>query len=332
MKQKYLGYLIILLAVAVIVPQVALAAWWNPMSWGWLNSIFHFQQTGQQSQKQIQQQAPKIDTSGWKTYTNTQYGFEIKYPADWGITYNTNNYGTTNIKDVNFSKPSSDNLTNVTVAFGSGSGDVFNGYCGSSLKKINIGGKETDFCDNIAANNTEGWMPTKKDFEDSGIAISAYADKPYSSNKSVVLEILSTFKFTNNSPVVGGDKDVHGCIGSAGYTWCEAKQKCIRSWEEPCSPTQSTKIKIIAPIPLDSIDLKNNRIDAKISPSKKTIRIVVSQGTKFSSTCQDKIANFQDFYFLNSKWIGPGWLFDVSGIKSDDGSVIFANEISCTAQ
>lgn len=34
--------------------------------------------------------------------------------------------------------------------------------------------------------------------------------------------------------IVGGDADEHGCIGSAGYTWCEAKQKCLREWEEPC--------------------------------------------------------------------------------------------------
>jgi hypothetical protein len=32
----------------------------------------------------------------------------------------------------------------------------------------------------------------------------------------------------------GSDRDTHGCIGSAGYSWCEAKQKCIRIWEEPC--------------------------------------------------------------------------------------------------
>jgi len=37
-----------------------------------------------------------------------------------------------------------------------------------------------------------------------------------------------------DEPIVGGDKDEHGCIGSAGYTWCEAKQKCVRIWEEPC--------------------------------------------------------------------------------------------------
>lgn len=34
--------------------------------------------------------------------------------------------------------------------------------------------------------------------------------------------------------LVGNDKDEHGCIGSAGYSWCEAKKKCLRLWEEGC--------------------------------------------------------------------------------------------------
>lgn len=34
--------------------------------------------------------------------------------------------------------------------------------------------------------------------------------------------------------VVGGDKDEHGCIGSAGYVWCESRDKCLRQWEEFC--------------------------------------------------------------------------------------------------
>lgn len=36
------------------------------------------------------------------------------------------------------------------------------------------------------------------------------------------------------SPILGGDKDEYGCIGSAGYSWCEEKQKCLRTWEEKC--------------------------------------------------------------------------------------------------
>lgn len=37
-----------------------------------------------------------------------------------------------------------------------------------------------------------------------------------------------------NNTMLGGDRDEHGCIGSAGYTWCEPKEKCLRIWEEEC--------------------------------------------------------------------------------------------------
>ncbi len=39
---------------------------------------------------------------------------------------------------------------------------------------------------------------------------------------------------TEAPPVLDGDRDEHGCIPSAGYSWCEAKQKCLRTWEEAC--------------------------------------------------------------------------------------------------
>lgn len=35
-------------------------------------------------------------------------------------------------------------------------------------------------------------------------------------------------------PLIGGQKDEYGCLGPAGYSWCEAKQKCLRTWEEAC--------------------------------------------------------------------------------------------------
>ena len=44
-------------------------------------------------------------------------------------------------------------------------------------------------------------------------------------------------KTKNEQPLLGGDRDEHGCIGSAGYSWCEAKQKCLRIWEEKCEAT-----------------------------------------------------------------------------------------------
>ena len=38
----------------------------------------------------------------------------------------------------------------------------------------------------------------------------------------------------NNQQIVGGDLDAHGCKASAGYTWCDPLQKCLRVWEEDC--------------------------------------------------------------------------------------------------
>jgi len=29
----------------------------------------------------------------------------------------------------------------------------------------------------------------------------------------------------------GADRDEHGCIGSAGFTWCAKEGKCVRPWE-----------------------------------------------------------------------------------------------------
>ena len=42
--------------------------------------------------------------------------------------------------------------------------------------------------------------------------------------------------------IVGGDKDIHGCIGSAGYSWCEVKQKCLRVWEEGCEAVPTAQV------------------------------------------------------------------------------------------
>lgn len=46
----------------------------------------------------------------------------------------------------------------------------------------------------------------------------------------------------NQENLVGGDRDEHGCIGSAGYSWCELKQKCLRVWEEKCEEGNSLQV------------------------------------------------------------------------------------------
>ena len=63
----------------------------------------------------------------------------------------------------------------------------------------------------------------------------------------VIVSLLLTTFFILNRPksfppnnIVGGDKDEHGCIGSAGYSWCEVKEKCLRIWEETCDETDNS--------------------------------------------------------------------------------------------
>ncbi|MCX8531142.1 hypothetical protein [Chryseobacterium luquanense] len=41
--------------------------------------------------------------------------------------------------------------------------------------------------------------------------------------------LLSSFTIAQK---VGGDKDAHGCIGSAGYTYSQIKNDCLRIFEQ----------------------------------------------------------------------------------------------------
>ncbi|KAA2223767.1 hypothetical protein [Chryseobacterium sediminis] len=44
---------------------------------------------------------------------------------------------------------------------------------------------------------------------------------------------LGSLVFAQKStPVLGGDRDVHGCIGSAGYTYSQLKNNCIKTFSQ----------------------------------------------------------------------------------------------------
>lgn len=47
----------------------------------------------------------------------------------------------------------------------------------------------------------------------------------------IALMTFTTSFFANAQTMVGNDKDIHGCIASAGYVWNETSQKCERPWE-----------------------------------------------------------------------------------------------------
>jgi hypothetical protein len=68
----------------------------------------------------------------------------------------------------------------------------------------------------------------------------AYFSYQYGKNsvRPVVSEkpapVSTTIPTSPSGQLVGNDKDEHGCISSAGYSWCGAKNKCLRVWEEGC--------------------------------------------------------------------------------------------------
>jgi hypothetical protein len=49
---------------------------------------------------------------------------------------------------------------------------------------------------------------------------------------ALLLAITSTLFAQQTPPKAGADKDAHGCIASAGYTYSELKKECIRSFEQ----------------------------------------------------------------------------------------------------
>ena len=48
--------------------------------------------------------------------------------------------------------------------------------------------------------------------------------------------------FTPEKPIVGANRDSHGCIASAGYTYSIVRGACIRLWEQGIALTPTVQI------------------------------------------------------------------------------------------
>merc|ERR1719233_2709592 len=50
---------------------------------------------------------------------------------------------------------------------------------------------------------------------------------------------------SSSSVMLGGQRDENGCLGSAGYTWCEKQENCVRpwmlegEWDDECTTSSS---------------------------------------------------------------------------------------------
>lgn len=58
--------------------------------------------------------------------------------------------------------------------------------------------------------------------------------------KTILLStiFLGSLAFAQTTQIKGGDRDAHGCIGSAGYTYSQIKKDCVRTFEQKIKLTE----------------------------------------------------------------------------------------------
>ena len=61
---------------------------------------------------------------------------------------------------------------------------------------------------------------------------------------SILFVILVVFFSGCINQPIGGERDEHGCLGPAGYTWNESVGACIREWELNENQKQAAKIAV----------------------------------------------------------------------------------------
>lgn len=58
----------------------------------------------------------------------------------------------------------------------------------------------------------------------------------------LIVLVVVYIPFTPAEPTVGSDRDSHGCIASAGFTYSVVKGSCVRLWEQGVALTPTVQI------------------------------------------------------------------------------------------
>lgn len=69
--------------------------------------------------------------------------------------------------------------------------------------------------------------------------------------------------------IIGGDKDDHGCLIAAGYSWCEPKQKCVQVWEEGCDDVTTLMAEIAKATKIEFSGMEEKNVDWLLNTKEK---------------------------------------------------------------
>lgn len=82
--------------------------------------------------------------------------------------------------------------------------------------------------------------------------------------------------------MAGADRDAHGCIGSAGYTWCEVLGNCVRLWEVGVALQPTVKDDNSAVFVAYIVFSKDNKLVEYFAPGEQS-EILTAKGDKWLS-------------------------------------------------
>lgn len=82
--------------------------------------------------------------------------------------------------------------------------------------------------------------------------------------------------------MAGADRDAHGCIGSAGYVWCEVLGNCVRLWEVGLALEPTVQDNNSAVFVAYIVFSKDNKRVEYFAPSTKS-EILTAKGDKWLS-------------------------------------------------
>lgn len=132
------------------------------------------------------------------------------------------------------------------------------------------------------------------------VAVGSYFYGKQQTKTNSLLTPTGIISLSPTQPMVGNDKDEHGCIGSAGYSWCAEKNKCLRVWEEPC-PTPTVAENTVELIK-QALIKKNNWTNFEVE-----VTINKNDGTYAAGSVKEKGSMVGGGYFfakkVNGEWI-----------------------------